>query len=126
MHDHFQADPQGSDHDDVYMSQLLVHEWVANLVQHADFSETEPEIAIRFENTGGSVRYVIEDNSNGFDLERYLRRSDQVDEPFPCRGMGLLMLNACSDHLAYRRVGPRHNRLEFVLKENAPFLDVGA
>jgi serine/threonine-protein kinase RsbW len=124
VHTHFDGGPAPSD-DESCMSRLLVHEWVANLIQHANFEETEPEIAIRFEKSGSSVRYVIEDNSSGFDLDRYLRANESVSEAMPCRGMGLLMLNACSEHLAYRRLGPQRNRLEFVLRPDGAFLDVG-
>jgi serine/threonine-protein kinase RsbW len=124
VHSHFETDLDVLD-DEACVSKLLVHEWVANLMQHADFSDDEPEIAIRFEKINGSVRYVIEDNSRGFDLERYLNNNDRVNEPMPCRGMGLLMLSACSEELAYRRMGPRHNRLEFILKNDPGTLDVG-
>lgn len=125
VHRHF-APPTSQSEDEACVSRLLVHEWVANLIQHADFLETEPEIAIRFERAGGATRYVIEDNSNGFDLERYLQTRESSTDVLPARGMGLMMMSSCSEHLAYRRVGPQHNRLEFVLKPGEPYLDVGA
>jgi anti-sigma regulatory factor (Ser/Thr protein kinase) len=125
VHQHFPV-PACQTEDEACVTRLLVHEWVANLIQHADFSETEPEIAIRFERSGGATRYVIEDNSNGFDLERYFTHRDALTEAFPSRGMGLMMMSSCSEHLAYRRVGPQQNRLEFVLKRGERFLNVGA
>jgi serine/threonine-protein kinase RsbW len=127
VHHYFDAGtaPMEEEDNDACLSRLLVHEWVANLIQHADFSDSEPEIAIRFEKTGDTVCHVIEDNSNGFDLERYLDCNDGVSESFPCRGMGLLMLNACSEHLAYQRIGPHRNRLEFILKDHHGYLDIG-
>lgn len=125
VHRHF-SPPTSQSEDEACVSRLLVHEWVANLIQHADFLKTEPEIAIRFERAGGATRYVIEDNSSGFDLERYLQFRENSAEALPARGMGLMMISSCSDHLTYHRVGPQHNRLEFVLKPGERYLNVGA
>ncbi len=109
-----------------HISKLLVHEWVANLVQHAQFGNRKPEIVINFEPAGNSIRYVIEDNSMGFDLAAYLQSHNQVSEPLPERGMGLLILSSCSEEIVYRRVSNTKNRLEFVLSTEPGPVDVGA
>lgn len=111
--------------DEWLISKLLVHEWVANLVQHAHFGDRDPEINIHFEPAGESVRYVIEDNSIGFDLDTYLATHDTVDRPLPDRGMGLLFLSSCSEEVVYRRIGNRRNRLEFVLGQWPDAVEVG-
>lgn len=109
------------------ISKLLVHEWVANLVQHAQFGDRNPEIVINFESAGNgsTVRYVIEDNSMGFDLATYLEGQTSVREPLPERGMGLLILSTCSEEIVYRRVNEGKNRLEFVLRSKPITVDLG-
>lgn len=108
------------------ISKLLVHEWVANLVQHANFGGRDPEIRIQFHAHDDCVRYVVEDNSVGFDLDAYLTEHGAVAEPLPERGMGLLILSGCSQEVIYRRIAPRRNRLEFVLGSEQMAVDLGA
>lgn len=106
------------------LSKLLVHEWVANLVQHADFGDRSPEIRIHVERDGCRNRYIIEDNSEGFDLEASMAHPLEAVQ-LPERGMGLLILDACSDELVYRSLGPRQNRLEIVVSDEPSMVDVG-
>ena len=82
---------------------LAVHEWIANLVQHAYFRR-EPRIAmdIAFEPAGVAV--AIEDSSEGFDFAQQLgTQRALLDSPAPSeRGRGLLMLITCADDIGFR------------------------
>ena len=43
------------DQDRVHLMKLAVHEWLANLVQHADFSGRDPEILLDLQPNGSRV-----------------------------------------------------------------------
>lgn len=90
--------PEGAD-----VLRLAVHEWVANLVQHASFPDGA-RISLDVEATGAAVRVAIEDSSAGFDFGRQLERQREIlDAPAPSeRGRGLLMLVTCAEDLAFR------------------------
>lgn len=104
---------------------LATHEWLANLIQHATFEERAPEISFEVNLNGERIDCVIEDNSDGFDLEAQLLERSTSLEPYPERGMGLLMLNACTDELDYRPVDGNRNRLTFTITANRdPWLDI--
>lgn len=113
------------DRDKIQLIRLAVHEWMANLVQHADFSDRTPEIILDLHPNGERVRCVIEDNSEGFDLDvKLLDRMNGLDK-YPERGMGLLMLNAATEFLDYRRGTNGHHRLEFsVSADDNPWLSI--
>lgn len=85
--------------------QLAVHEWVANLVQHADFSGRSVLVTLRFERFGAGYRVAIADTSAGFDFEgRLAKRRAQLGR-LPERGMGLLMVHAAASDVRYDRSG---------------------
>ena len=48
---------------------LAVHEWIANLVQHAAFRVCPPEIGLTVHAEPGGLRCIVEDNSEGFDFQ---------------------------------------------------------
>ncbi len=114
---------------------LAVHEWIANLVQHADFAGRRPHVHLALLPTEGAdaVRCVIEDNSDGFSFEEALveqqLRLDRAPVP-PERGRGLLMMIACTEDLTYRAAGEGRggdgaassalNRLEFRVTHQDP------
>jgi len=102
----------------LYRTKLAVHEWLANLVQHAEFNGRTPEISVEILPNGKSVRCVIEDNSNGFDLDAQLTARQEVLNAFPERGMGLLMIKSCTDVLDYEQIDHSRHRLEFVVTVN--------
>lgn len=85
---------------------LAVHEWIANLVQHADFRNCTPEIMLSLLPEGRRVRCIIEDNSSGFDfgaqIEKQRTALATTTVP-PERGRGLLIMIACTENLSYRR-----------------------
>lgn len=111
---------------------LAVHEWIANLVQHADFEGRAPEISFAVLPNGRRVQCVIEDNSRGFDFEHQLacQEVEVVAEVPPDRGRGLLMLIACTEDLRYeappaKRGDGQRQRLEFwISADNDPCLDI--
>jgi serine/threonine-protein kinase RsbW len=112
---------------------LAIHEWVANLVQHADFSDRVPLIQLVVRPNGKSVRCEIEDNSRGFDFDLQLaRQRDKVIETTvpPDRGRGLLMMIACTENLRYHQPSPLasadgHHRLEFSISASKkPWIDI--
>jgi serine/threonine-protein kinase RsbW len=97
---------------------LAVHEWIANLIQHAAFSGRTPEIAFAVYDEGDALRCVIEDNSDGFDFQAQLHQQAEAvhgREPGE-RGRGLLMMIACTKDLAYETAEEGRQRLAFVIR----------
>lgn len=92
---------------------LAVHEWVANLIQHASFHQDPPEVTITVRADEAQVECAIQDNSEGFDLGAHLGTSLKVFETFPERGMGLLILKSCVEDLSYTQNDHGYNRLDF-------------
>jgi serine/threonine-protein kinase RsbW len=113
------------DPDTIQLFRLAVHEWVANLVQHADFGEREPEITMDVIPNGRRVRCIIEDNSEGFPFPEQIDVQRNALTPFPERGMGLLMLNAATEYFEYSQTREGRRRLEFTVSSEAdPCLDI--
>ena len=105
--------------DGVEVLRLAVHEWVANLVQHAHFPDAPRiELAVAVEDDG--VRCRLVDSSAGFDLATQLKRQRLILEaPAPSeRGRGLLMLITSTADLTYAPAGPGGpQRLTFVVRD---------
>ncbi len=109
----------------IHRVRLAVHEWIANLVQHGDFQDRVPEIRINVQPNGQSIYCVIEDNSDGFDLNMNLQIREAMIERLPDRGMGLLMLRACTKNLTYRRTKAGFFRLSFTVSaDQEPWLQI--
>lgn len=84
---------------------IAVHEWVANLIQHADFSERAPRVRITLTPHGHRMRCTIDDNSRGFDFASQVLQQDHLVNGAPAppdRGRGLLIIIACTEDLRYR------------------------
>lgn len=107
------------DPDTIQLFRLAVHEWVANLVQHADFGERQPTITMDVIPNGRRVRCVIEDNSDGFPFPEQIDVQRNALTPFPERGMGLLMLNAATEYFEYSETDDGRRRLEFTVSSDA-------
>lgn len=107
------------DSDTIQLFRLAVHEWVANLVQHADFGGREPEIIMDVIPNGRRVRCIIEDNSEGFPFPEQIVVQRNALTPFPERGMGLLMLNAATEYFEYSQTRDGRRRLEFTVSSEA-------
>ncbi len=90
------------DADSAEVLRLAIHEWIANLVQHAAFPHGV-EIALEVEPGPESVFCAIEDSSAGFDFAGQIERQQAILEaPAPSeRGRGLLMLMTCTDDLTF-------------------------
>lgn len=102
--------------------QLAVHEWMANLAQHASFGERVPEVHVRLWQEDGHFRCTIEDNSNGFDLATQLEQQPDLRRyarKMPESGMGLLLLKASAERVEYVPVDERRNRLRLAVSAGA-------
>ena len=124
--DRLRADETGFstvDEDTFHRAKLAAHEWAANLVQHACFSDRKPEVGVDVWPNGNKIECVFEDNSDGFDLDAVLEQRSNGLNPLPERGMGLLMLAACTSELAYEQTENGIYRLRFcVHSEDDPWL----
>ena len=98
-------------------TKIAVHEWLANLVQHADFGSREPEVRITLETKNSRVECTIEDNSQGFDVEERMLTVETVfhelPDSFPERGMGLMLVVTSTEDLTYIDVAEDRHRLKF-------------
>ncbi len=100
---------------------LAIHEWIANLVQHADFGGRQPLVELRLTLEGHELHCVVEDNSRGFDFGRQLdqQRAKLAAEHLAERGRGLLIMLDGTDDLRYfplpaaSTTGEPRQRLEF-------------
>jgi len=97
---------------------LAVHEWIANLVQHAAFQDSSIEICLEVRVQEEVVEVSIEDTSQGFDLLGQLEEQSMLlNAPAPSeRGRGLLMLITCTESLAYRPASEGCQKLSFTLR----------
>lgn len=89
--------------------QLVVHEWVANLTRHATFTDP-PRISVRVLLNQDAAQCEITDNSRGFDLESVLSTMGVHTTPFPESGMGLRIIDACTNGVSYHRASALHHR----------------
>lgn len=104
---------------------LVVHEWLANLVQYADFAGSLPSVTLRIQVVQGRIRFIIDDNSAGFDFHARVQAQQKLLGALPNRGLGLLMITACTEDLSYHRLGPSHYRLVFTIPADLdPALDI--
>jgi serine/threonine-protein kinase RsbW len=97
----------------VYLVKLAIHEWVANLVQHASFDDSSPQVHLRIRPADSDLYCMIADNSDGFDLQAYFDEAPSALQAFPERGTGLLILQSCTEELSYERTADGFNRLSF-------------
>src|SRR5690606_8454907 len=61
---------------------LAVHEWLANLLQHADFADRTPDVSLRVRAEEREIHCVIDDNSEGFDLDGLLTARREILDAF--------------------------------------------
>ena len=101
----------------VHVMKLAIHEWIANLVQHASFEAPTPEICLCISVEGEGLRCTVEDNSDGFDFNAQVSYQEStVKGPKPGeRGRGLLMMIACTDDLRYDMPAAGRQRVSFLV-----------
>ncbi len=110
------------DADGMEVLRLVLHEWVANLVQHAVFPGAV-EIALDVEREPGGAMCTLEDSSAGFDFLAQLDQQRSVlDGPGPSeRGRGLLMLVTCTEDLGFVAAsGGTRQRITFHVRPPVP------
>ena len=101
------------------VARLAVHEWIANLVQHAVFAG-DARIELTVDAEPGGVRCHIEDSSCGFDFVGQIERQRAVlDAPAPSeRGRGLLMLVTSTADLGFVAASPgQAQSVRFVVRD---------
>ncbi len=112
-----------SDTPPLHHARLVLHEWLANLVQHADFQERTPDVLIRVQPEENKVCGVVVDNSDGFPFERRLETQTTSALPFPERAMGLRFIDACTDSVSYSRTDDGRYQFKFSIStDHTPWL----
>lgn len=94
-----QPSPQAIRH-----AQLVLHEWIANLIQHATFEEPV-RLVVHVHADERFFYGKVVDTSEGFDLAACLRKQQDGADALPERGMGLRIIDACTDSYAYEQGG---------------------
>ena len=106
-------------------AQLVLHEWIANLLQHADFQDRSPAIEIRLQTENRHIICAVTDNSEGFDFAERLPTKEEMMDDLPERGMGLRIINACTDSLSYTSTEAGRHRFEFTIPaDHDPWLSM--
>ncbi|HMB92511.1 MAG TPA: ATP-binding protein [Rhodothermales bacterium] len=112
----------------LYQVKIATHEWLANLVQHANFEQDTTDVSLLVKPVDDRIFCVIEDNSDGFVLDEHLEIEPEYLDSLPERGMGLLILKICTEDLLYHGGEMQAiNRLEFYVSAdqdqwpNTPF-----
>lgn len=106
-------------------AQLVLHEWIANLLQHAQFGNRTPTIQICLASKNRHINCVVIDNSDGFDFEERLPAKNDTMDNLPDRGMGLRIINACTEQLSYTSTNAGHHRFEFSIPaDHDPWLSM--
>jgi serine/threonine-protein kinase RsbW len=109
----------------VRYTQLVLHEWIANLLQHADFHDRTPTVEIRLSCENRHIICAVIDNSEGFDLGERLPNEEEIMDDLPERGMGLRIINACTDSLSYTSTEAGRYRFEFSIPaDHDPWLSM--
>jgi len=117
--------PSAPNPETVRYTQLVLHEWIANLLQHANFNGRTPTIEIRLANENKEIACAVTDNSEGFDLSERLPSRDEKMDNLPERGMGLRIINACTERLSYTSTESGLHRFEFSIPaDHDPWLSM--
>jgi serine/threonine-protein kinase RsbW len=106
-------------------TQLVLHEWIANLLQHGDFGNRSPSIQIRLTTEDRHVTCAVIDNSEGFNFREQLPSREETMDDLPERGMGLRIINACTDSVSYTQTESGRYRFEFSIPaDHDPWLSM--
>lgn len=101
-----------------HSASLVLHEWIANLHQFADFADRTPEVKISLTWEDRDLYCSVTDNSEGFDLDSHLPDETEDLDPLPERGMGLRIIRSCTESLSYGPTGEGLQRFEFSIPED--------
>ncbi len=119
------ADASAPPPETIRYTQLVLHEWIANLLQHADFEGRPPSIKIRLTTENRHISGTVTDNSEGFDLREHLPSQEERMEELPERGMGLRIIDACTNRLSYTCTDDGNHRFEFSIPaDHDPWLSM--
>jgi serine/threonine-protein kinase RsbW len=106
-------------------TQLVLHEWIANLLQHADFGNRTPSLQIRLKTENRHITCAVLDNSEGFNFQERLPSREETMDDLPERGMGLRIINACTDSVSYTPTDSGRYRFEFSIPaDHDPWLSM--
>jgi len=106
--------------DTLHQLKLALHEWVANLAQHAHFPEGfAVTLDVESDPVESLLRTKVIDTSTGFDLKAQLVVRHKSLQPLPLRGMGLLMLESLTEDLQYVEIPDGRYCLSFVMRFGA-------
>ena len=112
------------DDETIHCACLVLHEWIANLYQHAHFGDASPTIEVRLSAQDRHVFCSVIDNSEGFELESHLPAEDDDFESLPERGMGLRMIESCTDDFSYTPREDGFHCFEFIISaDHDPWLN---
>jgi serine/threonine-protein kinase RsbW len=106
-------------------AQLVLHEWLANLMQHADFRGRTPYVEVHICADETHIFCAVVDNSDGFDLAAHLDAQRSAAQALPERGMGLRIISACTDDFTYHTADDGKQRFEFSIPaDHDPWLSM--
>ncbi len=104
-------------------TRIVLQEWLANLSEHGHFATRPPTVEIQLRTTNQDVHCEVLDNSEGFDLETVLPSSNEPIDGLPERGMGLRIMDACTQSLSYTtREDGRHCLAFSIPADHDPWL----
>ncbi len=103
---------------------LVLHEWIANLHQHAQFEDVPPTVEIQLSCQDRQVFCSVTDNSEGFELDPHLPDKDDDFGSLPERGMGLRIIESCTDDFSYTPTENGLHCFEFIIpSDHDPWLN---
>ena len=112
------------DEETIHCACLVLHEWIANLYQHAQFSDGPATVEVRLSCQDRHVSCSVIDNSDGFEIEAHLPSEDDDLEALPERGMGLRMIKSCTDDFSYTPMEDGLHCFEFIIpSDHDPWLN---
>jgi len=125
MNEQVDLDDEAPDPQALRHAQLVLHEWLANLLQHADFDGETPNVHVHLRADDQHLHGQVIDNSNGFDLNAHLTDQHSSAEALPERGMGLRIINACAEDFSYVKSDDERYRFEFSIPaDHDPWLSM--
>ena len=108
----------------IHYACLVLHEWIANLHQHAHFRDDPPTVKVRLSCEDCHIFCSVSDNSEGFEMDTHLPTEDEDLESLPERGMGLRIIKSCTDDFSYAPAEDGFYRFEFIIpSDHDPWLN---